>query len=97
MDLFTIEIGVAAFLGGIVMALLGWTESGLPFDVKKFMSSVIRALVAGVGIAVVFDYGANTGPLSYFIAFLAGAGVDVGGNRVAGAIAARIRKKNGSS
>lgn len=97
MDLFTIEIGIAAFLGGVVMALLGWTESNQPFNVKKFLSSVIRALIAGVGIAAVFDYGANIGPLSYLVAFLAGAGVDVGGNRVAGAIAARIRKKHGSS
>ena len=93
MDLFTIEIGVVAFLGGVVTALLGWTESNLPFNTKKFMSSVIRALIAGVAIAAAFDYGAATGPLSYFIAFLAGAGVDVGGNRVAGAIAARIRKE----
>ncbi len=92
MDLFVLEIGVAAFLGGIVTALLGWTESNLPFNVKKFMSSVIRALVAGVGIAVAFNYGEVVGPLSYLIAFLAGAGVDVGGNRVAGAIAARMRK-----
>ena len=93
MDLFTIGIGGAAFLGGVVTALLGWTESNLPFNVKKFMSSVIRALIAGVGIAVAFNYGETIGPLSYFIAFLAGAGVDVGGNRVAGAIAARMRKK----
>lgn len=93
MDLFTIEIGLAAFLGGVVTALLGWTESNQPFDAKKFMSSVIRALIAGVGIAAAFDYGGSIGPLSYFIAFLAGAGVDVGGNRVAGAIAARIRKQ----
>ena len=93
MDLFVIGIGVAAFLGGVVTALLGWTESNLPFDVKKFMSSVIRALLAGVGIAVAFYYGETAGPLSYFIAFLAGAGVDVGGNRVAGAIAAKLGKK----
>ncbi len=93
MDLFVLEIGVAAFLGGVVTALLGWTESNLPFNIKKFMSSVIRALIAGVGIAVVFEYGGSIGPLSYLIAFLAGAGVDVGGNRVAGAITAKLGKK----
>ena len=88
-----IWVGVAAFVGGIVAALLGWTESTEPFNVKKFMASVIRALVAGVGVAAAFGYGA--GPiagLSLLIAFLSGAGVDAGGNRVAGAIAARIGK-----
>ncbi len=93
MDLFVLEIGVAAFLGGVVTALLGWTESNLPFNVKKFMSSIIRALIAGIVIAAAFNYGETVGPLSYFIAFLAGAGVDVGGNRVAGAITAKMKKE----
>ena len=36
---------VAAFIGGIVAALLGWLDSGETFAARKFSSSVLRALV----------------------------------------------------
>ena len=87
-----IFIGVAAFLGGIVAALLGWTETNEAFDARKFCSSLIRAIIAGGVIAVAFNYSEIT-LLSFLIAFLAGAGVDAGGNRIAGAISARVRNK----
>ena len=85
-----IYVGAAAFLGGMITALLGWTESAETFDVKKFMSSVIRSVVGAVVIAAAYDYSGAANPIiAYLMAFLAGAGVDAGGNRVAGAIAAR--------
>ena len=86
-----IFIGVAAFLGGIIASLLGWTETKEPFNPRKFASSLIRALIAGVGIAAAFNYGGGIGLLNVLVAFLAGAGVDAGGKRVAGAIASRIK------
>ncbi len=92
MDIFVLEIGLAAALGAICTALLGWTESGEPFDVRKFMSSVIRAIIGGAAIAIAFDYSSASGPLSYLIAFVAGAGVDAGGNRIAASIAVRMKK-----
>ncbi len=88
-----ILVAVAAFIGGIVTALLGWIETQEPFNPKKFMSSVIRSIVGGIGIAVAFNYTGFAVPIAYLIAFLSGAGVDAGLKRVAGAIAAR--KTNG--
>ena len=80
----------AAFLGGIVSALLGWTESTEPFNPKKFGSSIIRSIVAAAGVAAAFDYGGGVAAgIGLLIAFLAGVGVDAGGNKIAGAISAR--------
>ena len=42
----TLYIALAALLGGIVTALLGWLESGEPFNPRKFGGSVIRSLIA---------------------------------------------------
>ncbi len=83
-------IAVAALVGGIVTALLGWTETTEPFNPKKFTSSIIRSLIGAVVIAVAFDAAGGISPLDYLVAFLAGAGVDAGGKRVAGALAARL-------
>lgn len=84
-------VAVAAFLGAIVDSLLGWTETTEPFDLRKFASSLIRGIVGAIGIAVLFDYAGSAGTLGYLVAFLAGAGVDAGGKRVAAAIAARLK------
>jgi len=89
MEINIFLIGLAAFAGGMATALLGWTESGEAWDGKKFISSVIRALVGGIAIAVAMDYSGASIPIVYLMAFLSGAGVEVGGNRIAGAIAAR--------
>lgn len=86
-----ILIAGSAALGGIVVALLGWTGTKEPFDPRKFISSVIRAVIGGLGIAVIYVFGGALTPLDYAVAFLAGAGVDAGGKRVAGAIAARMK------
>ena len=85
-----IWIGLAAFVGGIAAALLGWLESKLPFDPRKFGSSAVRALVAGIGLAAVYEYGDSITPIDLLLAFLGGAGVDVVGNRIAGAITSRM-------
>lgn len=81
-------IAVAAFVGGIVVALLGWTETKEPFNARKFASSIIRSLIAAVVFAVAYNYSEVT-PLSYLIAFLGGAGVDAGLQRAGAAIANR--------
>ena len=81
-----ILIGAAAFAGGIATSLLGFTESAAAWDWRKFASSAIRSLVGAVGIAVVIDFAGGITPILYLMAFLSGAGVEVGGNRVMGAI-----------
>lgn len=77
-------IAMAALLGGLVAALLGWLESGEPFNPRKFGGSAIRALIAGILFAVGYQLSGTAGVLDLFYAFLGGAGVDVLGNRVAG-------------
>ena len=77
-------ISIAAVLGGLAVALLGWLDSNEPFDVRKFGGSVIRALIAGVIFAVGYEMSDSAGWRDLFYAFLAGAGVDVIGNRIAG-------------
>jgi drug/metabolite transporter (DMT)-like permease len=77
-------IALAGLSGGLVAALLGWLESGEPFNPRKFGGSVIRALVAGVIFAVGYQLVDGTSILDLLYAFLGGAGVDVLGNRIAG-------------
>lgn len=76
--------------GALFAAALGWLESGEPFVARKFTSSILRAIIAGIVFAVTSYAGLEEiSPWSLFVAFLGGAGIDVFGNRIAGAIASR--------
>ena len=77
-------IALAALLGGLVAALLGWMESGEPFNPRKFGGSAVRALIAAVIFAVGYQLANSVTALDLFYAFLGGAGVDVLGNRISG-------------
>ncbi len=77
-------IALAALLGGLVAALLGWLESSEPFNYRKFCGSAIRSLVAGAIFAAGYALSGTIGILDLLYAFLGGAGVDVIGNRIAG-------------
>ena len=77
-------ISLAAVLGGLAVALLGWLESNETFNIRKFGGSVIRALIAGAIFAAGYELSDTVGLLDLFYAFLGGAGVDVIGNRLAG-------------
>ena len=77
-------IALAALLGSLVAALLGWLESKEPFNIRKFSGSAIRALIAGAVFAAGYELSGTFGILDLFYAFLGGAGVDVIGNRIAG-------------
>lgn len=86
MDLGLLWLIIAAFGGAILAALLGWSKSGETFQPRKFLSSVLRAGVAALAAVVSYPY---VGPVTVPIllgAVLAGAGVDVLGNRLAGSI-----------
>lgn len=87
-----IWIAASAFLGGIVSSILGWLDSQEKFEAKKFCASLIRALLAGVVFAVGYSYTSELSPIDIGIAFVAGAGVDVLGNRISGAIKAGLKK-----
>jgi len=77
-------IALAAFVGGVVAALLGWLESGEAFDLRKFGGSVVRSLIAGVVLALGSGLAGPVDMAALLYAFLGGAGVDVIGNRLAG-------------
>ena len=77
-------IALAALLGGLVAALLGWLESSEPFNTRKFGGSVIRALIAAIVFAAGYHLSGTLVILDLFYVFLGGAGVDVLGNRIAG-------------
>ena len=73
---------VAAFLGAVVVALLGWADSKEPFDGKKFLASALRGLVAAVtfAVGVTATDSAVSWPF-YLASFLGGAGLDVVGKK----------------
>lgn len=79
-------VALSAFGGGIAAAIMGWLDSGEVFIGRKFASSVIRALVAGGVFAVSYQLAGAISIMDIAIAFVAGAGVDVLGNRIAGSI-----------
>ena len=81
-----ILVGASALVGGMVTAVLGWLDSGEVFEARKFSASIVRALIAGLGIAVAYSYANSITVLDIVICFLAGAGFDAGVNRISGAI-----------
>ena len=64
--------------------MLGWLGSKEPFDIRKFSASIIRAIIAGVVFAVGHEVLYDIGAIGLALAFLSGAGIEVGGHRLAG-------------
>ncbi|HUW44746.1 MAG TPA: hypothetical protein VMW50_03030 [Dehalococcoidia bacterium] len=73
-------------LGALFVAVLGWIESGEPFDFRKFAASIGRAILGGFLAALIFRDIENPDIWIYLVALLTGAGVDVAGHRLSGAI-----------
>ena len=79
-----IYIGLAAFCGGLLSALLGWFDSKENFDWRKFGKSLVMAFISGISFAVAYNYSGEIGTLDIFAGILGGAGVDALSNRVIG-------------
>jgi len=91
-----IWLAAAAFLGGVATGLLGWCDSQEQFVLRKFMGSLLRALFSGMVFAVTSRWTSNMDlAVILILAFLSGAGVDVLGNRISGAIKAGVKGKGG--
>jgi len=93
-DIQTLQVMLSALGGAIFSAVLGWGESGEPFNARKFAMSILRAIVAGLGIGITAYYGLEATTLTSTIitcavVFLAGMGIDAGGNRLSGTITAK--------
>ena len=83
---------LATVLGAVVTSALGWLDdkdaSGnpLPFDVRKFIPSFVRGIIAAI-VVFIASYEGFLGDVTLFTylgAFLAGGGFDVMVNRGAG-------------
>ena len=74
-------VAAAAFIGGLLSALLGWLDSQEPFNGRKFTRSVIASALAALGFALAYSSDGAVTVRDIFTAVLAGAGVDVISNR----------------
>jgi hypothetical protein len=84
-------VAVSAIFGAILSGTLGWFDSGEAFYGRKFASTIIRAVIAGIIIAVGFNYIPDANILlEAFVALIAGAGIDVLGHRAAGAVTPKV-------
>jgi len=86
-------VTLTAILGTLTAAVLGWLDSGEPFNGRKFASSILHAVIAGIVIIVGYSFRTNVDWFDYLVVFLSGAGVDVTLNRISGAIASRNATK----
>jgi len=78
---------IATVLGAVTTSGLGWLDSGVAFDARKFVPGVIRGIVAAIIVFIPASAGYLGSTLSLVTilgAFVAGMGVDVVGNRIAG-------------
>ena len=85
-------IAFYAFLGGLTTAALGFLKSNEPFDWRKLSASLLRSLIAAVMLALTYSQKTDFSILDMFTAFLGGAGIDGIGNRLVGAIKAKVKK-----
>lgn len=76
-------------VGAISVAVLGWIESGEDFEIRKFAASLGRAFIGGLLAALIFEGTVEPTIWTYVSAFLIGAGLDVTGHRLSGAISRR--------
>jgi hypothetical protein len=81
-------LSILAVGGALFLAALGWLDSGEPFNGRKFASSILRAVVAGLIFAFSTYSGVDTilNGWMYVAAFLGGMGIDAAGNRISAAI-----------
>ena len=90
-----IFVFIAALLGGVANALLGWAKQTPPenFDWRKFITTLLTSIIGAAVITAGYNYsGVSNALIEYIGAFLAGAGVASGVTNVSGAIAARAAK-----
>lgn len=81
-----ITLIVLSIVGGIASAILGWMDSGEPFDSRKFGASLIRAILGSAVAALALQGIVTVDVFVYLTAFLTGAGFDVLGKRAQAAL-----------
>lgn len=86
-----VAIIVAAFLGALLLGLLGWCKSNEPFSPRKFLATAITALIAAALLGLSYADQAVT-VKEVVLAFLSGAGIDYVRHAVQGTVAGAIRR-----
>ena len=71
---------IITVLGAIAAGILGWDNSGEPFDKTKFIKNIARSAVSGLLASLIFQDVTNPTIWVYVGAILTGMGVDYGGN-----------------
>lgn len=87
-DTDLITAAVASSAGALVSGTLGWWDSHEPFNPRKFMGSVWRAVFAGMSWVATNQFVQVQGAV-WLVAFMGGAGIEVLGNRIQGGIAGK--------
>lgn len=82
---------IAAFLGALLLGLLGWAKSGEAFSPRKFLATAITALVAAAGMGLSYGDQVVTAK-EIVLAFITGAGVDYVRNAVQGTVQTALRR-----
>ena len=78
---------IATVLGAVTTSGLGWLDSGTDFNARQFIPGVMRGIVAAIIVFIPAStgyLGSTLGLVAILGAFVAGMGVDVAGNRIAG-------------
>jgi len=81
-EIQTILIIALTILGGVISAVLGWADSGEPWDARKFIATAIRAGIGAGTLALGFQGVTDISVWVYLSAFLSGAGADILGKRI---------------
>mgnify|MGYP001573477225 FL=1 len=76
-----LALAFSAAFGSLISGIVGWLDSNEPFQVRKFLQSVIAAIFSGAGAALLLQ-NTDTSSTNIILAFLSGAGVDNFSNRV---------------
>jgi hypothetical protein len=77
--------------GALLVSLAGFISSGEKFDLRKFTASAIRTAIAAVATSLTFTFTPPFQPVYLVLAFLAGAGIEVGLKRGQDAIQTMAR------
>lgn len=92
MDTMLVYITAAAFFGALLHAFMGYLNSHDAFDARKFGKSIILALQAAIGAALIFNTSDTIVVRDILLAITAGAGWNGLNNYAEGALTAADKK-----
>lgn len=86
-------VAIAAFVGTIVAGITGWLAANESWNWRKFATTFVTGIASAVVVAVAAQLPDVIGARDLFIAFLAGAGINVARVNASNAIAMRVADK----